>query len=425
MFGSERRYRALASPNLLLALACTAAGLGACEWVARAIAADRVRTFPKGVVTRTTTTEYDVEMRTNRDGFRDVDHEREKPAGTIRLAVLGDSFVVGSGVAFDSVFTSRLARLDWARGARGGDGAEAASASAPRVEALNFGVSGTGPLHWLRVWRRVASRYDPDVVLVCLYAGNDASDALREASERRPRSAALALAGEAIAAWRGRRGAERARAAGATAGGWNAFGGENPASPGALLRAARERGVPEAAVRERLAAIPEPLVADALAFRSNPYNLAEAVLDPESLRDNLLLEGGEMERGWRAVEDALRALRDEIVRDGATMVLVCVPAGAQVSERYWWATHLGLALDARVLVNAPFQERLARFAARERLPLIDLLRPLRETGGDTGPALYFDQDGHWNAFGHERAARAIAAGLGAAAGAGAFTGMAR
>ncbi|MFN0149085.1 MAG: alginate O-acetyltransferase AlgX-related protein [bacterium] len=410
--GSERRYRAIANGNILLALACTAVALLACEWAARVITRDRVRTFPRSVVTRTATSEYDVEMKTNRDGFRDAEHERAKPAGTVRLAVLGDSFVVGSGVAFESIFTSRLAA---AIARRDSIAAAAASDDEPRIEVLNFGVSGTGPLHAARVWRRFASAYDPDVVLVCVYAGNDASDALREASETPPRFALAALAGEAVARWRPVRGAGAGAGAGAgdgaASGGWNAFGGENPASLDALLRAARERGVSETEVRARLAAIPEPLVADALAFRSNPFNLAEAVLDPEAMIENLLLEGDTMERGWRATEDALGALHDEIARTGATMVLVGIPAGVQVSERYWWATHLGLVLDRRILVRAPFQDRLAKFAAREGVALVDLLPTLRSAGGDSGAPLYFEQDGHWNARGHEVAAHLIAAAL--------------
>jgi hypothetical protein len=160
-------------------------------------------------------------------------------------------------------------------------------------------------------------------------------------------------------------------------------------------------------IRARLEAIDDSLVADALAFRSNPYNLAEAVLDPSSLRDNLLLATPETDAGWRRLEAALGDLHAEVERAGAVMILVCIPAGAQVDKRYWWATRLGLALDERVLGGTAFQDRLHRFAAAETLQFIDLLPALCPS--DT--ALYFEQDGHWNAAGHDVAARAIAGGL--------------
>jgi lysophospholipase L1-like esterase len=417
--GPERAYRALFNANALVAVVAFAAALGVSELVARAVLRARVRTFPKNVVARTVTAEYDVEMATNSEGFRDVEHARAKPAGAVRIAVLGDSFVVGSGVARDSIFTSLLSsQLEELAGEpRTEDGAppsEAAAASetARRVEVLNFGVSGTGPLSAERIFRRYAARYEPDLVLVCVYAGNDASDALRERAEARPALATAALAAEAVGrlpallAGTNRRATPAAPTPGA--GGWNAFGGENPATLPALLAAARRRGVPADSIRARLAALPESLLADALAFRSNPYNLAEAVLDPSSLRDNVLVATPELAAGWLHLEAALSALDAEVRRTGARLVLAVIPAGVQVDKKYWWAARLGFALDDRVLDEPVFQERMRSFAVREGISFIDLLPEMKSLGSSL---LYFEQDGHWNASGHEAAARAIAHGL--------------
>jgi lysophospholipase L1-like esterase len=417
--GPERAYRALFNANALVAVVAFAAALGVSELLARAVLRARVRTFPKNVVARTVTAEYDVEMATNSEGFRDVEHARAKPAGAVRIAVLGDSFVVGSGVARDSIFTSLLSsQLEELGGEpRPEDGAppsEAAAASetARRVEVLNFGVSGTGPLSAERIFRRYAARYEPDLVLVCVYAGNDASDALRERAEARPALATAALAAEAVGrlpallAGTNRRATPAAPTPGA--GGWNAFGGENPATLPALLAAARRRGVPADSIRARLAALPESLLADALAFRSNPYNLAEAVLDPSSLRDNVLVATPELAAGWLHLEAALSALDAEVRRTGARLVLAVIPAGVQVDKKYWWAARLGFALDGRVLDEPAFQERMRSFAVREGISFIDLLPEMKSLGSSF---LYFEQDGHWNASGHDAAARAIARGL--------------
>jgi len=383
--------------NLALAAACTALVLIAAEAVLRATYEPPVRTFPAHVVARTTTPEYDVEMATNAEGFRDVDHARTKAPGVLRVAVIGDSFVAGSGVAVDSTFVARLERI--------------LASDGRRVEMLNFGVSGTGPVHALRVWRRFASHYHPDLAIVCLYAGNDAADAMRESSEAKPRWMLLDIARRTrarIRAWRRPAPAGAPRPDEAARGGWNAFGTDNPVRLDALLEAARRRGVPADSVRARLAAVPDSIVADALAFRSNPFNLAEAVLDPRALRDNVLLDTEETRRGWEYAEKALRELDAETRRAGTRMVLVCIPAGAQVGKRYWWATKLGLVLDDRVLTDPVFQRRVANFAAETDLPLVDLLPALRANAGAT---LYFEQDGHWTPRGHAFAARAIADGL--------------
>jgi hypothetical protein len=186
--------------------------------------------------------------------------------------------------------------------------------------------------------------------------------------------------------------------------GWNAFGLANPATEDALLKAARGRGVPTDSVRARLAAIPDTLVADALAFRSNPFNLAEAVLDPDGLRHNLLLDTPEMNEGWTQVEVALTRLHHDVEKAGAQLVLVCIPAAVQVDSSYWWCRNLGFRFDTRVLTSTEFQNRLAAFAEREGLLLIDILPVMRAHPDER---LYYDEDGHWNAAGHRVAAEAI------------------
>jgi GDSL-like Lipase/Acylhydrolase family len=369
---------------------CTAILIAASEMVLRARWKPPARTLAPFTKTRTTTTEYDVAIETNYAGFRDVEHSN----GSLpRMAVLGDSFVFGSGVAFDDIFTSRLETLF------------------PNPVAVhNFGVSGSGPLNVRYLWRDHAAAIHPDIVMVALFAGNDAVDALRESREARPRFVTVARAKmlyyRTRAWWRSRKQApvEAVQEAPATQG-WNAFGVANPATMEALLAAARERGVPEDSVRARLAAIPDSLVRDALEFRSNPFNLAEGVLDPDGKLHHLLLDTPEANEGWEKLEEALRELNRDVGRAGSKLVLVCIPAGAQVDSTYWWFRNLGFRLDERVLRNTPFQERLAQFAAREKIPLLDLLPVMRAHPNER---LYYDQDGHWNAAGHDVAAHAIA-----------------
>lgn len=44
----------------------------------------------------------------NRHGLRDKDYDMKKPKNTIRFAVVGDSYTMGSGVAIENIWHSRL-----------------------------------------------------------------------------------------------------------------------------------------------------------------------------------------------------------------------------------------------------------------------------------------------------------------------------
>ena len=90
----------------------------------------------------------------NRWGMRSRDCEQTKPAGTIRVALLGGSPVMGSGVGDDETFAAILEdRLN--REARRGK----------HYEILNFGVGGYSILQRLYALEKKVFQFNPDVVL--------------------------------------------------------------------------------------------------------------------------------------------------------------------------------------------------------------------------------------------------------------------
>jgi hypothetical protein len=105
-------------------------------------------------------------IRINSDGLRDREHSITKPANTFRIAVLGDSYAQALQLpmqkAFWSVMESKL---------------HACAAFSDRtVEVINFGVSGYGTAQELLTLREKVWKYDPDVVLLTVNAGDDISD---------------------------------------------------------------------------------------------------------------------------------------------------------------------------------------------------------------------------------------------------------
>ncbi len=93
-----------------------------------------------------------VEFRINRWGMRDDrDFTLEKPPGVCRIAVFGDSFLMGYEVDLKDTFSSRLeTRL---------------RASGLNVQVLNFSVSGFGTAEMLRTYEALGRNFAPDVVI--------------------------------------------------------------------------------------------------------------------------------------------------------------------------------------------------------------------------------------------------------------------
>jgi hypothetical protein len=106
-----------------------------------------------------------VPISSNRFGLRERDFAVPKPPGTVRVVLLGDSFVMGHGVRAEDRFGVFLER----------DLAERAGGKPPPIEVLHVGVD-TWNLHAECAYlRRALSRFAPDLV-VHLVIGNDVDD---------------------------------------------------------------------------------------------------------------------------------------------------------------------------------------------------------------------------------------------------------
>ncbi len=102
----------------------------------------------------------------NSDGLRDREHAKSKPANTLRIAVVGDSYAEAFQVEREKAFWSVLeARL---RDCPANAGRE--------VEVINFGVSGYGTAQELLTLREKVWGYSPDVVLLTVTTNNDVLD---------------------------------------------------------------------------------------------------------------------------------------------------------------------------------------------------------------------------------------------------------
>lgn len=101
--------------------------------------------------------EFSYAVNINSFGLRGRETTLKKPAGTKRIAVLGDSFTWGIGANDDELYTTVLEK------------------KIPGSEVLNFGVSGYGPVHYHLLTQKVLS-FEPDVVVIGFCLGNDFID---------------------------------------------------------------------------------------------------------------------------------------------------------------------------------------------------------------------------------------------------------
>lgn len=104
-------------------------------------------------------TTFDKPLTINSKGLRDREHQYRKPVDCSRILVLGDSYAWGYGVADDETFSHRLERLY--------------SEKNRNRQVINTGVSGWGTDQQLLFLREEGWKYEPDVVVVAFFIGND------------------------------------------------------------------------------------------------------------------------------------------------------------------------------------------------------------------------------------------------------------
>jgi len=97
----------------------------------------------------------------NAFGLRDNPYPIPPPEGHRRILVLGDSFTFGLGVRNDEqIFTHRLEVML---------NEQLAASGVEHFHVMNGGIPGSLTGDWLRLWKRIGSRYDPDLVLIVFF----------------------------------------------------------------------------------------------------------------------------------------------------------------------------------------------------------------------------------------------------------------
>jgi hypothetical protein len=359
-------------------------------------------------------------VRINADGLRDREHAKQKPAGTLRVALLGDSYAEALQVALEDSF--------WFVAEQRLQGCDAFSAGR-RVEVINFGVSGYGTAQELLTLRERVWDYAPDVVLLAMTTNNDITDNLRafkraeeipyfvyrdgrlalddsfrESRTFRLRHSRLNRAGRWIRA--------RLRVIQAIHQGHYAF--KNYLSSRRLPAAQTSVG----ALAQTTNATPTTTNAQTTnatppSPRDDNAATTVATVADELGIDNLIYRepaDAAWREAWRVTEGLLRVMRDEVRGRGAQFMVVTLSNGVQVHPR----PEARAAFLKRVGATDLFypDARLKSLGDREGFPVLTLAPSLQQHAEQHQEFLHgFGRDlgnGHWNARGHRVAGELLA-----------------
>ena len=319
-------------------------------------------------------------------GLNDEEFEVPKPPGRFRILALGDSFTYGLVPYPDNVMTLLEARLR-------------AACPGRDLDLLNFGIGGAGVRDYRTIATLALDTYEPDLVLVNFYAGNDGPDLYRLVHEGgAPGRSVLdtsrlwTFGRSALRLWRGVLDLGAVRAP--------------PPAParvprgGTLVDPARH-------IDPRDPAFAGPT------FTEAAFAAVQAVDLRRLYRPD---DPTVVERAWRPVLADLEAIRAKVLRPGRRLALAVYPSALQVDPERRAALVETLRRRARY---APLSadaldpwlpnRQLAAYCQQAGLPCVDLTPALIEASRGPGEPLYKNRDGHWTVRGNRVAAEAEAA----------------
>lgn len=378
MSGRLRRNLALLAVSTAVALALAETALRAAGFAAPSF---YTRDFQRGGVLRPGaaglwTREGRDFVRISSRGLRDREHALAKPPGTLRVAVLGDSYAEAMQLPMAQAFWAVLER----------ELAGCASLAGRPVEVINFGVSGYGTAQELLALRYAAWDYSPDVVVLAFVTGNDV------------RNNSRALEGDPDRPYFVERGGRLVLDEG--------FRARHPPPWRLRLRDAAAAVVNEVRLLQLLKAAAgaarSPVAADG-GGRGGEAGLDDAVYAPPRTP--------EWDSAWRVTEALLGEMADEVRQHGARLLVATLSNPSQVhpdpAARAAYARRLGVE-D----LSYP-DRRVAAACGRLGVPVLTLAPPLAAHAGRSCEFLHGFGDrpgsGHWNERGHRLAGELIAA----------------
>ncbi len=322
------------------------------------------------------TWEFSIDVAYNSEGWHDVEHSREKPPGTFRIVVLGDSFMEAYTAPLEASFARQLEHL-------------AGEAATQSVEVINLGVSGYSTLQNYLAFTEIGRHYQPDLVLLGFTVINDVFENSPELLAR------LWVESEEV---------NDRPFLDSGAASFNII----PSDYEATLAAYEREMALVQAQESRFRLYIGLLLKEAL----ENIRVRNLVLNGPPFDHDIWLgvhkctESPAYTQAWTLTARILAQLRRDVHHAGALLVVFSVPAAPEVDEEIRQITLQAVDNpESFCFQEAPGHARLAGILAEQDIPFIDLLPFFREH--NNSERLYWWTDHHWNPAGHILAAEEV------------------
>lgn len=311
----------------------------------------------------------------NSDGWRGPEVALKAPAGTFRIALLGDSYIEAFEVPFDEtvgeLLESRLATR-WGT----------------PVEVLNFGHGGYGTAQELLTLQHEVWKYSPDLVLLAVTTGNDISDNYRSL-KRSDYVPYYVFRGDSLV-----------------------LDSSFVQSSGFRSRARWTRRLLVVVQHSRLAQLINRSRRLNRKEERQQRNMAAGPGEEVGMRDEVHLPptDPDWQEAWRVTEGIIRMMHEECRRHDTPFAMVTLTRGIQVTPDREQKEKFLRRLGVEDLYYP--ERRLADLGEREGIPVLNLAPAMAKQAEERQVYFHAYRDslgiGHWSPEGHMAAAELIA-----------------
>lgn len=345
----------------------------------------KIYSHPPNLTQERSSIDFRYTFKTNSQGLRYKEIPLAKPNNTVRVLVVGDSFTEGYGVELKDTFSWLLE--------------EEFTSETRRVNFINGGLGGAGPLDYARLFVHVGLSYEPDALLICIYA-NDVSNTKENASpeqiyesrrrHRRLKHLLWPRIYTRLSLAKKQRYADFFEAVSAKA---------------------RSRGISEEEIQRWKGRIPPELVDAVKKGQLLGAMLSYGLLKPKYWVESIDIEGTRAERKWSAMVTILEKMLSTAQERGIWIGIVYIPARfqydpAKENPEIWRLAGTEIR-NEWLSGESEIQRRLESWTTTADIPFLDLTPALKEAI-KADDKLNFRIDDHWSPRGHQVAALSIA-----------------
>lgn len=339
--------------------------------------------------------EFNFKFSTNKMGIRYPDIPLSKNPDEKRVLLLGDSYTEGMGVEYEQTFGAMLEQKF--------------SNSKGKVRFINGGLTGAGPLEYAKLFYFVGTKYNPDVVLIILYA-NDLTDT-QIISNEDLENTKLWLEGNQrelvikgflhsifprfytlIKAIKDRE--ERKQRIDLVK---------------ETRKYARGKGIPEEKINAWISKIPKDILRAANQRAFSAGLLTSALVQPDIWVKNIDLEGQDVPEKWRTMTQILDTIINLAKDKKITVGVVFAPSPLQYDVDYGrFQQNLGAVIKSEWAARETnIEKELQRWAQTENAPFLNLTPYFRKLPKDEMKKMQYPLDGHWTPAGNQFVAAII------------------